>query len=308
MTKNIMIQKLKIKWVKWTDGATLDKTEIYKVLKKYNFHELDVEACMEENQRARIDSYDDYIFMVLHFPKYNTQTNIYNLNEFNIFLWKDFLITFREFEWKKVDDIFNNYKIQDLEDNSNFKISSWYILYEIIQAMLEKMFKFIDNIRKDLKVLEKKVFEETNTSLVKEIMRKKRNIVIMKHMLLPQISVMRLIETQMNQLFKWEMEEYFEDLEDKITKIVNDIKVLEEYINSVEDAFKTMIDIKTNNIISFLAIFSAFFLPLTLITSFYGMNIKLPYQDNNLIVFLIILFITFIMVTLYSYLKRKWKF
>jgi magnesium transporter len=303
-----MIQKLKIKWVKWTDWVILGKTEIYKVLKKYNFHELDIEACMEENQRARVDTYEDYIFMVLHFPKYNLQTKIYDLNEFNIFLWKDFLITFREFEWQKVNEIFNNYKIQDLEDNSNFKISSWYILYEIIQAMLEKMFKFIDNNKKDLKILEKKVFEETNTSLVKEIMKKKRNIVIMKHMLLPQISVMRLIETQMNQLFKWEMEEYFEDLEDKISKVVSDVKVLEEYIDSIEDAFKTMIDIKTNNIISFLAIFSAFFLPLTLITSFYWMNIKLPYQDNNTFVFLIIGFITLLMINAYFYFKRKWNF
>ena len=65
------------------------------------------------------------------------------------------------------------------------------------------------------------------------------------------------------------MEEYFEDLEDKISKVVNDIKVLEEYLDSIEDAFKTIIDIRTNNVMSFLALFSAFFLPLTLITSFY---------------------------------------
>ena len=303
-----MLQKLKIKWVKWSDWVNLEKAEIYKTLKKYDFHELDIEACMEENQRARIDTYDEYLFMVLHFPKYNEKTNIYNLNEFNIFLWKNFLITFREFEWEKINDIFNNYRIQDLEDNSNFKVTSGYILYEIIQAMLEKMFKFIDNIKKDLKILEKKVFEETNTSLVKEIMLKKRNIVIMKHMLLPQISVMRLIEKQMNEMFKWEMEEYFEDLEDKISKIVNDVKVLEEYIDSVEDAFKTMIDIKTNNVMRFLAIFSAFLLPLTLITSFYGMNIKLPFQDSSIIIYWIICFITLSMVSTYIYLKRKWKF
>jgi len=53
---------------------------------------------MEDNQRARIDTYDDYLFMVLHFPKYNTVTKSYDLNEFNIFLGRDFLITFRNFE------------------------------------------------------------------------------------------------------------------------------------------------------------------------------------------------------------------
>jgi magnesium transporter len=55
-------------------------------VRHYNFHELDIEACLEENQRARIDYYDDYMFITLHFPKYNPRTQIYDLNEFDIFL------------------------------------------------------------------------------------------------------------------------------------------------------------------------------------------------------------------------------
>jgi len=302
-----MKKQLKVKGVEWIDGCGLSNSEIQKTIKKYDFHELDIEACMEQNQRARIDSYDDYLFMVLHFPKYNPKTKVYSLNEFNIFLWKDFLITFRDFEWKNIDKIFNDYKNLNLEDDSDFKITSGYILYEIIQSMLEKMFKFIDNIKKDLKNVEWLVFERANASLVKEIMVKKRNIVILKHMLLPQIAVMKLIETKMNEMFKWEMEEYFEDLEDKISKVINDIKVLEEYLDSIEDAFKTIIDIRTNNVMSFLAIFSAFFLPLTLITSFYWMNIKLPLEHRPNIVYLILFFITFLMIFAYIFWKNKWK-
>ena len=303
-----MEQKLKVKWVEWIDWTGLSNKQISKILKKYNFHELDIEACMEENQRARIDVYDDYLFMVLHFPKYNQKTKIYNLNEFNIFLGKDFLITFREFEWKQINKIFNDYKNLNLEDDSDFKITSGYILYEIIQSMLEKMFKFIDNIKKDLKTVESQVFEEPDASLVKEIMIKKRNIVIMKHMLLPQINVMKLIETQMNEMFKWEMEEYFEDLEDKISKVVNDIKILEEYTDSIEDAFKTIIDIRTNKVMTLLAMFSAFLLPLTLVTSFYWMNIKLPFQENALVVFVLLFITLIIMFFWYKYLKNKWDF
>ncbi|MDQ7009223.1 MAG: magnesium transporter CorA family protein [Candidatus Gracilibacteria bacterium] len=303
-----MLNQIKVKGVKWIDGVSLSNSEIEKELKKYDFHELDIEACMEQNQRARIDGYDDYIFMVLHFPKYNQKTKVYSLNEFNIFLGKDFLITFREFEGKNIDKIFDDYKDLKIQDNSEFKITSGYILYEIIQSMLEKMFKFIDNIKKDLKEVEGLVFETANASLVKEIMIKKRNIVIMKHMLLPQVSVMKLIEAKMNEMFKGEMEEYFEDLEDKISKVVNDVRILEEYLDSIEDAFKTIIDIRTNNVMTFLAIFSAFFLPLTLITSFYGMNIKLPLDKNENIIYLFLLFITIIMIFSYLFMKKKGKF
>ena len=79
------------------------------------------------------------------------------------------------------------------------------------------------------------------------------------------------------------MEVYFEDLEDKLDKIVSDIEILSEHIDSVEDAFKTMIDIKTNFVIKVLTLFSAFMLPLTLITSFYGMNIDLPLANSHFV-------------------------
>ncbi len=103
------------------------------------------------------------------------------------------------------------------------------------------------------------------------------------------------------------MEVYFEDLEDKLEQIVNEIAVLEEYIDSVEDAFKTIIDIKTNFVVKLLTIFSAFLLPLTLITSFYGMNIDLPYQDNPGFIYIILLLSILFMTVAYWFVSKKGK-
>ena len=111
----------------------------------------------------------------------------------------------------------------------------------------------------------------------------------------------------MNTLFSDEIEVYFEDLEDKISKVGTDVRVLEEYIDTIEDAFKAIIDIQTNNVIRLLTIFSAFLLPLTLITSFYGMNITLPYSDSPLFIYIILIVSIFVMFTIYYYLNRKGK-
>jgi magnesium transporter len=135
--------------------------------------------------------------------------------------------------------------------------------------MLESMFKVIKNITLDIKELELLVFEKPSNSLVKDIMIKKRNIVVLKHMFRPQVVVLKILETTVKELYTDEIEVYFEDLEDKIEQVVNDLQILSEHIDSVEDAFKSIIDIKTNTIMTFLTLFSAFLLPLTLITSFY---------------------------------------
>lgn len=268
---------------------SLDHAEILEAVKGYDFHELDIEACLEENQMARIDSYDDYMFLALHFPKYNTRTKTYELNEFDVFIGEDFIITFRDFEGIHIDKIFERYQTEKFQSDDDIRVTPGFILYQIIESMFEKMFKICQNIRKDMRIIEREVFQASQSILVRDIMIKKRNIIVLKHMFKPQISVMKTLEFHMNKFFDSEIEAYFEDLEDKLDKIVTDILILEEYVESIEDAFKSMIDIQTNTIIKFLTIFSAFHLPLTLLTGFYGMNVdNLPFQHNFFIVAFII--------------------
>lgn len=305
-----MIRELKINWIKWIDAVWLKPKEIVKVLNKYNIHELDLEACLEWNQKARLDNYDNYSFLISHFPKYNSKKKLYELNEFNIFLWKDFLITLRNNTWTHINKIFEYYS--ELKINTkkkDIKVTTWYILYEITQVMLEKMFKVINNINSDVRKIESEVFDwDDSSDLVRDIMVKKRNIILLKHMFKPQVVVLKQLEQIVNKTYKWEMEVYFEDLEDKLDQIVNELTLLQEYIDSIEDAFKSMVDIKTNFVIKILTVFSAFMLPLTLITSFYWMNVDLPFTENIKFVIFLLFFSLFLMVILYFILRRNWRF
>jgi len=300
-----MLRELKIKWLKWIDGIDLPEKKIEEILESYDFHELDIEAALEANQRARIDSYDDYLFLTLHFPKYNQLQKIYNLNEFHVFVGKDFLITLRDFEGQYIDDIYNKYEKKG-ENEYDLEISPGLVLYEIIQAMLEKMFQVSSNIRKDIRTIEKEVFRKSSSPLVKDILIKKRNIIVLKHMFQPQMWVLIALENHMKKLFNDDIEAYFEDLEDKLQRIITDILVLEEQVESLEDAFKSLIDIQTNWIIRLLTIFSAFMLPLTFVTSFYGMNIELPYQDSPEIAYISMFWsLVVLWAVFWVFLKRR---
>lgn len=303
-----MLRELNVNWIRWIDAVWLSKDEIRVILLKHEIHELDLEACMEENQRARIDNYKKYSFVIFHFPKYDLKLRTYRLNEFNIFLWKDTLITLRDFPWTHIDTIFEYYQNLKVRKKDYIKITSGYIIYEITQAMLEKMFKLTKNVSVDIKRIEQKVFDTWSSSLVKDIMIKKRNIVVLRHMFRPQILVFKKLETTINELYEWRMEEYFEDLEDKVEQIVNDIWILWEHIDTVEDAFKSMVDIKTNFVMKILTLFSAILMPLTLITSFYGMNIKLPYQDDSVFIYWLLAEAIVFMLLVYLYFKKIKKF
>jgi len=305
-----MIRELKINWIKWIDAVWLKKDEIKNLLIKYEVHELDLEACLEWNQKARLDNYDNYSFLISHFPKYNSKKKLYELNEFNIFLWKDFLITLRNNTWTHINKIFEYYsELKITTKKKDIKVTTGYILYEITQVMLEKMFKVINNINFDVRKIESEVFGwDDSSDLVRDIMIKKRNIILLKHMFKPQVLVLKQLEYIVNKTYKWEMEVYFEDLEDKLDQIVNELTLLQEYVDSIEDAFKSMVDIKTNFVIKILTVFSAFMLPLTLITSFYWMNVDLPFAENIKFIIFLLFFSLFLMVLLYVFLRKKGKF
>lgn len=76
------------------------------------------------------------------------------------------------------------------------------------------------------------------------------------------------------------------------------ISILHERIENIEDAFRNIVDIKLNRLIAILTIFSAFMLPLTLITSFYGMNISLPFQNKPEVVYGLLIFSSISMIAI----------
>lgn len=288
-------------WI-WLDRINPPLDEIDAVFEKYNFHELDRDAVIEPNQYARIDTYDDYIFLVLHFPKYEPNTERYIQNELNIFLSKDYIITFRYYQSTTMKRIYDRYETR-LENKEN--VSAAFLLYEIIEGYLDKTMRMLERFAKDLKILERELFVSRGSRTIRDIMTRKRNIITLKHMMKPQIAVLKMIEIRMKERFSDEVELYYENLEDKLDKIFSEIQLLQENIDSMEDTLKSIFELETNSTIKYLTVFSAFIMPLTLATGFFGMNIEsVPFNDTVVWGVLWGLAIFFIYMT-YLFVKKK---
>lgn len=271
--------RLKIGAIELLDNVQPGEKEVEDIIERYDFHELDKEAILEENQTARVDAYDRYLFVVLHFPKYDARTKRYLLNEFNVFVSKDYLLLFRYYGSNTVERVFDKYRDGDYDSST---VNTGYVLYDLIDAMLDKIFRLLDKMGKDLRSLENALFRERpDEDLIREIMVKKRNIVMLKHMIKPQIAALKVLEHRMNAMFKDdEVELYYENLEDKLDKIYAEIELHQENIETLEDALKSLFDMRTNSTMKYLTVFSAFMLPLTFVTGFFGMNVAdAPFND-----------------------------
>ncbi|MDD2565646.1 MAG: magnesium transporter CorA family protein [Candidatus Gracilibacteria bacterium] len=295
-------KKFSSKNITWIDIVDPSKKDIDELEKQYKFHELDKEALLEENQRARVDTYDDYIFVVLHFPRYDVRSKRYVTDEFNIFLSKKYIISVRYFASNSINSMFDSYGNGKVDDN---EINPGYILYDMIDVMLDKVFRLLDKTSRDLRNIEGRIFQEAGKDLISELMIKKRNSITLRHMLSPQIQVLKMLEIRTNSLFKDEFEVYFENLIDKLEKTSSEILIMQENIESMEDTLKSIFDMQTNISVKYLTIFSAFMLPLTLVTGFFGMNLRsVPF--NDILVYSIFSLVIVIMIILLLYfIKNK---
>src|ERR1700754_500082 len=59
---------------------------------RFDFHALDYEDVYSRNQRPKIDEYDEYLFIVLYFPRFDKQVGRLNAAELDLFVGPDFVV------------------------------------------------------------------------------------------------------------------------------------------------------------------------------------------------------------------------
>jgi len=285
--------------------------EIKEIVDTYDVHDIIEQDIKETNTQDKIDIYDECIFLVLHFPKYDKINSKYFSNEFNIILGKNYIITVTKHHTNHIDNIREEYAtdIATKDPDEEFKISPYYILYKIIDVMYDKFLVALNKFNLDLNNLEESIFNKNilNETLLSKLLTKKRNIVLLKHLILPQSEILEELQKATEKFYEWDLDVYFEDLIFKTDKIMAAINMAMENTESISTIYNTSANIKTNTIVSILTILTVIVWLMTMITWFYGMNVKLPWQEFTYTAFLIIwwmVLISTIMILIFK--KKRW--
>ena len=182
--------------------------EIEELTEKYDLHDIIIEDLEETSTQDKIDVYDDCLFIVLHFPKFEKEKRKYTMNEFNCILGKNYIATITKYKTSFIEIIKQEYTNELKEDKEDgyevlYKISPYYILYRIIDAMYEKTLLALKNFTIDLASIENKIFEQdsADTMTLEELMKKRRNIVTLKHSINPQSEIITELQKETIKIF-----------------------------------------------------------------------------------------------------------
>jgi len=274
--------------------------------KKYKFHHLDLEDCLSNIQRPKIDEYDKYMFIVLHFPYYDKVTNSIQTDEINLFIGNSYLITLSPGN-RVLNGFFNRIKRSKKLKEKYMGSSSGYLLYSMIDEMFAACFPLLDSLSETMKDIESVVFElENPKDMLKDILSLKKDIINFRRIIIPQRMIVPQLEHKNKKFLSEDLDVYFDNVVDKVEKIYNNLETLSEIITSLNQTNESILSHNTNNIIRVLTVFSVVMLPLTVITGFYGMNVVgLPAAQHPLAAFIVIGILVSVVVTMLSFFKFK---
>ena len=301
-----MIETIKLGRLKWLNVKTPTDKDFETIENTYHFHPLDIEDCRESSQRSKIDTYDDYHFLVLHFPNFDKQNHFIKPQEVKIFWGEHFFITIGKSHWA-VDSVFDD-AMEQYKRGEDFEIgTSDAILYAVLEKLMNESIFLLRKVGLELELINRELFGKSPAKIIERLSITRKNIIVLNTMLKPQLRVFNKFESGSVQGFADNMEDYWGNILDYYNRMWDMTEDYGELIEGLSTTFDSLQTNKTNEIMKILTLISSIVLPLTLLTGIYGMNVLLPLGDERhafWIIGIVMLGIGAGMITLFK--KKKW--
>ncbi len=308
-----MQQTIQIGKTQWTAIQEPDKEIIDNLAKEYSIHEVIVDDLMEINAQSKIDSNSNHFFLALTFTKYVENEEKYILNELDVIIWDNYIITTTSMESKSFNELCESIKKEAEDINETYKTSPYYILYRVIDTFYDKTIKSLSTSSKALLIIQDNIADrKIEKSLVEDLLNHDLNKIFIKHNFLSQDDVIIDLIAHVKWLNDKHLNMCFNSLKVKLHKITNVINVLSERIDSLMGAYDTFVWIKNNDTITRLTFVNAIFMPLTLIAGIWWMSERsmMTGPDNRrfaypmfLVLCLLVAYLTFFLLRRY-FLKK----
>ncbi|HEY6536449.1 MAG TPA: magnesium transporter CorA family protein [Candidatus Nitrosocosmicus sp.] len=263
----------------WTDIQEPSPDNL-KELEQYYFHRLNLDDCLSKVQIPKIDKYSDHVFLILHFPVYKedkSEHDIPNSSQLSIFVGKNFLVTIHNDDLKAITEIFQLCKNSNKEREILMGILPAFLLHHIIDVLVDDFLRGIIKLENSLDDQREVILNKRNTSAEsKKINLLRIEVTTLRRIAIPLKITVSELTSDIRKFSNKDVTPLYSDLNDHLKKILKTLGEAKETIEIYKDIYFMATSEKSNKILSILTIIFTLTIPVTVIGTFYGMNIGMP--------------------------------
>lgn len=290
-------------WIQ-IDGG-FDPQVISHIGQRFKLHPLVLEDILTRGQRPKIDVYQDQVFIVLRLLRYIENSHELKDEQISIVFGNHYLISFSE----NSQEIFEPIKKRLKQQGSRIqKQKEDYLAYALIDLVVDYYFTVLEKVDVALDKLEEDLVRSPLPNALQRILQAKKEMIILRKTIWPMRDVINQFMRLEPPLVETSTQIYMHDVYDHTIQTIDIIEGFRDIVAGLMDIYLSNINIRTNEIMRVLTIVSTIFVPLTFISSIYGMNFEfmpeLHYGWGYPIVVLVMIMIAVIMIS-YFY-RKKW--
>jgi magnesium transporter len=273
------VEALDSAWLKPDSGVRLwvdlaDPTaEDAKVLVDYfHFHELAIEDALGEILQPKIESYGTYFYLVLHGIDFRAAEHVFATHEVDFFLNDHYVVTVHDGFSRSIT------RLLDICPKNDFILGEGTdaLLHRIVDSMVDNYAPEVEQLETRIDAIEQRVFDRPASEDIKTILRLKRDVASLRRVVMPQRDVVGRLARREFGFVSEPISYRFRDVYDHLVRLAEEASLFHDRLTGLLDAQLSFTSNRLNEVMKVLTILSTVFMPLTVLTGVWGMNIKLP--------------------------------
>ena len=263
----LLKEKPTVSWINIT--GLHDVSVIEKIGQHFDIHPLVLEDILHTDQRPKYEDFENYISVILKMLRYDEEHKEIIAEQVSLILIDSCVLSFQEFE----GDVFHSIRDRIRTGKGRIrKMGSDYLLYALIDAIVDYYFVILEKIGGKIEELEDEVVENPTPKIVHNIHELKRDMIFLRKSIWPLREVINNLYKNEHRLIKKTTGVFLRDVYDHTIQIIDTIETYRDMVSGLLEIYMSSVSNKMNEVMKVLTIFAAIFIPLTFIVGVYGMN------------------------------------
>ena len=268
-----MISRYTYNDLTWVDLESPTQEEVAHLLEEFRLPDFVGEEILTNTLRSKVDLYDDFIYVILHFPTGSGESfGQSGEQEVDFILGKKFIVTVRYELIDPIHEFARLFEKNSLGSNERMMNHSGYIFMEMLKQFYRHSLKELESVGQTIRDIENRIFNNEEEAMVKEISRTNRKLLDFKQATRFHQDVLRSYESSSVRFFGEEYGYYATLITSEFNKVNSFLESHRDILSELQRTNDSLLSTRSNEIMRTFTIMTFVMVPLTLITGVFGMN------------------------------------
>ncbi len=251
-------------WVN-VDGLG-DAATIASLGRIFRLHPLALEDVVHVRQRAKVEDYQDHLYIVARMATLNETLST---EQVSIFLGRNFILSFLEDPGDCFDLVRGRIKVGQARIRSH---DAGYLAYALLDTIIDSYFPIVETLGDRLDDREDVVIDRPEPETVAQIHAVKRELRQLRRIVWPSREAMASLHRDQSPFFDADTRVHLRDCYDHVVQLIDMVETYRELAADLTDLYLSSLSRKMNEVMKVLTIISTIFIPLSFVAGIYGMN------------------------------------